>query len=171
MPNHRTPADTPRQVIHTAAVVFLSPGGSVLGVRKRGTTRFMQPGGKPEPGETMIDTAIREIHEEIGVALRPDELSPLGVWQVPAANEPDTDVHATVFLASRRLTTLPETAHEIVEARWCDPRRPLPDSLAPLYRDAILPELWRRGMIPSPGDAPSLQSPPASATDEGNGRG
>ena len=49
-----------------AAVAFVRDG-HVLTVRKRGTTRFMLPGGKLEPGESAYAAAVREIREEVGL--------------------------------------------------------------------------------------------------------
>ena len=56
-------------LIRVAAVVFRDGEGRVLTVRKRGTERFMLPGGKPEAGEEFIDTAAREVDEELGLAV------------------------------------------------------------------------------------------------------
>ena len=49
--------------IIVSALVIRNSLGEVLTVRKRGTTGFMLPGGKPEPGETAEETARREAAE------------------------------------------------------------------------------------------------------------
>ncbi|MCL3776712.1 MULTISPECIES: NUDIX domain-containing protein [unclassified Actinomyces] len=61
--------------IRVSAVVILDAAGRLLTVRKRGTSRFMFPGGKPEPAETPEHTAVREAS---GVPL-PEDLAPLTV--------------------------------------------------------------------------------------------
>ena len=37
---------------------------------RRGAGNFALPGGHTDPGETPLETALRETHEELGVALR-----------------------------------------------------------------------------------------------------
>ena len=39
--------------------------GHVLTVRKRGTSMFMFPGGKPEAGESPVEAGVREVREEL----------------------------------------------------------------------------------------------------------
>ncbi|MDQ5975173.1 MAG: hypothetical protein QG661_2382, partial [Actinomycetota bacterium] len=80
-----------------AAVVLRDSDGRVLVVRKRGTSRYMLPGGKIEPGETPGAAAVRELREEVGADLDVADLVPLGVWTAPAANEPGHTVRGHVF--------------------------------------------------------------------------
>ena len=71
---------------------------TMLMVRKRGTTAYMLPGGKPEPGEAPIDTIIREVDEELGLPLTREDLEELGTFEAPAANEADHQVIGEVFV-------------------------------------------------------------------------
>ena len=116
----------------------------VLGVRKRGTEKVMQPGGKPEAGETPLDCAVREIHEELNLRLDPEKLTHLGHFQTAAANEAGTLLISDVFLAPEVASPEEFTAHaEIEEVRWF-PIHPQPGEahlLAPLFRDEVLPRL------------------------------
>ena len=140
------PASTPdddaaRPVIKVTGVVLRrASDGHVLTVRKRGTSMFMFPGGKPEPGESAVETGVREVREELGIELSPEELAPVGEWHSDAANEPGHGLHSHVFVSSVPLAETPAPAAEIEELRW----QPLDgvedvEDLAPLARWYALP--------------------------------
>ena len=130
-------------VITVTALCLLDDAGRLLLVRKRGTTMFMQPGGKPEPGETREQTGVRELREELRLDVDPVHLTLLGTWEGPAANEADTMLHATVFLCP--LVGDPVPAAEIEMIRWLDPGDTSGrDDLAPLLTDFVLPALQAR---------------------------
>ena len=126
--------------IRVSAVVLTDVAGRVLMVRKRGTDSFLNPGGKPEPGETPEQCAVRELREELGLELDSEELLPLGRHRAAAANETDTVVLADVFRAPDPLARLPVPRSEIEEARFVDPASPEP-GWAPLFTERILPLL------------------------------
>lgn len=121
-----------------AAVCLRDDAGRLLAVRKHGTTRFMQPGGKLEPGETPAQAAVREVREELGLDV---EVRFLGEFVTDTANEPGAVLESTVFTAE--LTGEPVAAAEIAELRWVEPDATDPD-LAPLLRDHVLPVLAAR---------------------------
>ena len=74
-------------IIIAAAIITDSQGRCLL-VRKRGTEYFMQPGGKPEIGETPHAALIRELEEELNFSVSPEELVQVGRFTDAAANEP-----------------------------------------------------------------------------------
>jgi len=123
-----------------SAVVLRDANGCILVVRKRGTSRYMLPGGKIEKGETPAQAAVRELHEEVGAELEPESLVFLGEWTAPAANEPDHTVCGHIFehpwvagLAVRA---------EIEDLLWLHPdEMALRDDLAPLLVTRVLPAL------------------------------
>ncbi|WP_307448259.1 MULTISPECIES: NUDIX domain-containing protein [Microbacterium] len=130
-------ATTPR-LIHVSAAVITDADGRLLLVRKAGTTAFMQPGGKPEPGETPAETLARELEEEIGLRLDPAHLVPLGSYTATAANEPGFEVVAEVFRADIG-DQRPVPDAEIAELRWVTAATASGIEIAPLARQYFLP--------------------------------
>ena len=124
--------------IHVSAAVILDADGRLLVVRKAGTTAFMQPGGKPEPGESASETLSRELDEELGIRLEPSELRSLGSFTAAAANEPGFLVVADVFEADIG-AQLPRVGAEITELRWVSRSDAEQLEIAPLALEYFLP--------------------------------
>lgn len=123
-----------------AAVVLTDDLGRIALVRKRGTQRFMLPGGKIEPAEAPEDCAVREAEEELGAHLVRERLSLLGEWEAAAANEPGHRVHGHVFSHPPVAGLAPRG--EIDELIWLGPEEADGrDDLAPLFQFRVLPVL------------------------------
>ena len=102
------------------AAIIRDAAGRVLLVRKRGTSVFMQPGGKPEPGESNSEALAREIEEELGCRIVPPSLRYVGDAEAAAAHEPGQCVRASVYEVEVAGEIV--AGGEIAEARWVDPR-------------------------------------------------
>jgi len=125
------------QVIEVVAALVRDEAGRVLLVRKRGTSAFMQPGGKREADEGDVAALMRELDEELGCRVLPETAQHLGEFHVPAANEPGQEVRAALYAVEVAGAIVPSA--EIDELRWVDPQV-MPDlDLAPLTRDYVLP--------------------------------
>lgn len=123
--------------IRIVAALIRDEAGRVLLVRKRGTSAFMQPGGKRDPGEDDATVLARELDEELGCRVLPDSIVPLGVFDCIAANEPGRQVNAAVYSVDVTGAIVPRA--EIEEIAWIDPTRAHELTLAPLTRDHVLP--------------------------------
>jgi 8-oxo-dGTP pyrophosphatase MutT (NUDIX family) len=126
---------TPVPVIRIAAAVVVDDAGRWLLVRKRGTSAFMQAGGKIEPGEHPRDAVLREVGEELAVVVGPEQVRDLGRRDAAAANEPGHRLEAHVF-AVDGVTDAVATA-EIAEAVWVTPAEAARLPLAPLTVDLM----------------------------------
>lgn len=127
--------------IHVSAAVIVDRAGRALVVRKNGTTRFMQPGGKPEIGETPAQTLIRELDEELSLKIDEAALQPLGRFVSAAANEPNHRVVADAFALRAEAHDVAVQA-EIAELRWLAPGDWTSVPLAPLSTEHLLPLAW-----------------------------
>ncbi|MCF6783242.1 NUDIX hydrolase [Stutzerimonas stutzeri] len=129
----------PTTLTISAACLF-DDNGRLLLVRKRNTHAFMLPGGKTESGEDAITALQRELEEELNLCLPADDLTNLGQFHAPAANEVDTWIVARIYKA--RLPHPVSPAAELEELRWLAPNEQLPETLAPLLREHVLPLIW-----------------------------
>ena len=124
-------------IVEVVGAVIRDDAGRLLTVRKRGTARFMLPGGKREPGEDDLTALARELMEELGVAVVSADL--LGRFEAPAANEPGATVRSSAY----RVAISGEIAiqAEIEALLWIDPAAPPDVPIAPLLLGHILPAL------------------------------
>ncbi|WP_328473979.1 NUDIX domain-containing protein [Actinoplanes sp. NBC_00393] len=77
--------------------------GTVLSTRSRGKDVYYLPGGKREPGETDLDTLVREIREELSVDIVAATARHLGTFHAPAHGHPDgVTVQMTCYTADYR---------------------------------------------------------------------
>ena len=133
--------DTARVIVIVAAII-VDDEGRLLLVRKRGTERFMQAGGKIDAGETPAVALMRELHEELLLVVEPSDLSYFGRFHAPAANEAGYVVDAEVFFVSVRGEAV--ASAEIDELVWVSPLEALNIPLAPLTSEVLLPLLEER---------------------------
>jgi len=119
-----------------AAAVILDGQCRVLLVRHNyGRLNWELPGGMAEPGESILDTALREVREETGLAVVPQRLT--GIYY-----EPHEDFHHFVFLCRRLDETRQITLDpaETTDVGHCDPSifpRPISDFTVRRIHDAL----------------------------------
>lgn len=147
--------DAAHKIVHVSAVVIRDRAGRVLTVRKTDSSGFMMPGGKPDTGETPVQTAVREVTEELGFTPDPARMVYLGAFDAAALNENGFVVRAETFEylphpeEEKMLVRLTPQA-EIAELRWVNPAADHHDQ-APLNTERIFPLICgiKPGQIPS----------------------
>ena len=126
----------PPETITIVAALVLHSGKALL-VRKRGTSAFMQPGGKVHAGEEPTATLDRELREELGCGIAPGTERLLGHYRGPAANEPEAVLHADLYAVN--LAGPPAPLAEIEDVLWLDIDAPADVQLAPFTEHFVLP--------------------------------
>ena len=113
-------AGSKRRIVLVAACVLLDREGRVLLARRpegrplAGLWEF--PGGKIEAGEVPEDALVRELREELGIAIAKDDLTPL---TFASHAYPDFHLLMPVYLCRRWQGEA--TAHEGQEILWVKP--------------------------------------------------
>ncbi|MBB1148995.1 MULTISPECIES: NUDIX domain-containing protein [unclassified Myroides] len=135
------------KTIYLASALITNSAGDMLTVRKRGSIYYMMAGGKIEIGETPVEALVRELKEELNLAVIPTDLHYLGTHQTQAVNEPNTLVHATVFhLTTSSTSFIPQA--ELEEIKWLTYTTYLDVPLAHLLKEFSVP-LWLKQKNPS----------------------
>jgi 8-oxo-dGTP diphosphatase len=83
-----------------ANLVFLIEDGKVLLIRKKtgfGQGKINGPGGKLDPGETALESAVREIHEELHLRVKSEDCEEMGVLRFQFVD--GLAMHVVVFRA------------------------------------------------------------------------
>ncbi len=103
-------------LIDKIALIHLD-NGRILSTRSRGKDVYYLPGGKREPGESDTDTLVREISEELAVAVRPGTAVHVGTFQAQADGHPEgTVVQMACYTAEYEGE--PVASSEIAEVVW-----------------------------------------------------
>ncbi|MBH1937549.1 NUDIX domain-containing protein [Streptomyces sp. AV19] len=88
--------------------------GRLLVARSHGREQFYLPDSKPEPAEPLAQTLVREIREELGVALDASTVTPVLTVEAPADGKPAGTVVRTVCCTAGH-TGRPTPSSEIAE--------------------------------------------------------
>ena len=101
-----------------ATLCFLLVGERILlGMKKRGlgVGKWNGFGGKVEPGEDVVQTAVRELHEEAGITVAAADLTPMAQLTF---NMPTWQMRVHVFVAHQWQGEPRES--EEMQPRWFD---------------------------------------------------
>lgn len=91
--------------------------GRILSTRSRGKEVYYLPGGKRDPGETDAETLVREIREELTVAITESTIAPAGVFEAQADGKASGVVVRMTCFTAEYTGTLAASS-EIEEIAW-----------------------------------------------------
>lgn len=129
------------KTLNIATACFLNDQQELLVVRKKNTSAWMLPGGKLEDHETASEALVRELAEELQIKVDTSALCFMGTFNADAANEANTSVSAQAFRTRLADGQMPMHAAEIAEMKWISLTNPLPEDIAPLLKNSIIPAL------------------------------
>ena len=122
-------------------VVIRGPGDTILLEKRRDCGWWGLPGGKVEPGESLVDAAVREVREETGLAVEITQL--IGVYSDPSGRivtYPDNgdvvQLVDVVVVGARILSGSLMCSQESEVVRFFSPSQ-LPEEIVPPARQPI----------------------------------
>ena len=103
-----------------AGVWVRNDDGEVLLVREEGAEGWSEPSGKHEPGETLAETARRELREETGVSCRLTGVELAQVVRMETPDAPPLYRLIVVLSGAYESGTVAPAPGEIADAQWWD---------------------------------------------------
>lgn len=133
-----------------AAYVFLVDGRRVL-LQRRANTGYYDgwwaaaAAGHVDPGESVLDAAVRETAEELGVTIAADDLEPLTAMHRTAPTGSPIDQRLDVFFACARWSGIPALQEDTAtDLAWFD-LDALPDGV--VHHERFVLEGMRAGTL------------------------
>lgn len=117
------------------ALITLWSGNEVLLVRNSYVSYYSLPGGYVRSGESGADAALRELVEEVGVRVQPEQLTLVHEETHDWQGKRDHVQIFTLDVAERPQVAVDH--REVIEARWWSPEQALQLNLFPPLRKVI----------------------------------
>lgn len=131
--------------IYKAAGIIIADR-KLLFTRAEGKEVFIDPGGQIEPGETAKQALVRELQEELTIAVDEADLEFFGEFTAEAANHKGRTVHMQAFVVKKWHGDIIPSA-EIEELRWIASRVPGDIKVGSIFGGTILPRLCELGLV------------------------
>ncbi len=107
-----------KKLKHIDKIAFIEiKDGKILSTKSKGKTKYYIPGGKRENNETDSETLIREVLEELSVAIKPTTIKYMGTFSAQSDGAKQ-GVNVVMSCYKAEYSGLLKAANEIEELRW-----------------------------------------------------
>lgn len=122
---HDPNAPTPNSIVVAVTAVVRDDAGRLLMIRRTDNDLYAIPGGAQEIGETISQTAVREVKEETGIDVEITGL--IGIYSDPnhviAFSDGEVRQEFSVCFRASPMSGAPRTSSESKEVVWIEPER------------------------------------------------
>lgn len=135
------------EINKTALLIMNDEQTKFLVTRKDDATvpHWLLPGGGIEEDETIEESVVREIKEELDCDVDQDSLEFVGEYEAPAAGRPGQFVNIKLYKGT--FTGDPKASSEIVELGWLSKDDVTNSIASEIIREKLIPDLVDRGIL------------------------
>lgn len=131
--------------LHKAAGIIIQER-KLLVTRSKGKAIFAAPGGVTLEGESSRQCLIRELREELCIAVTDGDIELFGTFEAPAAGTVDVWLSMDVYVVEKyQGQIIPD--NEIEEIRWIDSQSLDPTKLGSIFAHEVIPRLLKQCAI------------------------
>jgi len=131
-------------MVKSSGIIIIDRGLLVLRTKNKKT--FFAPGGKPEQDETLEETLVRELKEEVSITVSLSDLEYFNTFTAPASEQNAIDLEMHVyFVHSFSGEVIPNEEIEEFELLTSNNINDL--KVSSIFRDHVFPYLYSNNLV------------------------